>query len=290
MPKATAVWLIENTALTFDQISDFCGLHPLEVQSIADGEAAIGMVGYDPITNGQLTQEEIDRCGADPDARLEMAEVNVPRPTARTKGPRYTPVARRQDRPDAIAWLVRNFPQLSDGQISKLVGTTKPTINGVRDRTHWNINNIKPRDPVALGLVARDDLTAAIEKANRAVERAEKRKEKEAKKVEQENAPAATADQVEESAPPPTEPPIAEAPVSAEAPTAEPELKPEDVFAAPPETSSPAPEPAEEAAPEEAAPAADDDGNPFAALSQLLPQDESQSSEESDGDTEERQD
>ena len=179
MPKATAVWLIENTALTFDQISDFCGLHSLEVQSIADGEASIGMVGYDPITNGQLTKEEIDRCGADPEARLQLAETNIPRPKIRTKGPRYTPVTRRQDRPDAIAWLVKNFPQLSDGQISKLLGTTKPTINGVRDRTHWNINNIKPRDPVALGLVAREDLTAAIEKANRATERAEKRKNKE---------------------------------------------------------------------------------------------------------------
>jgi len=186
MPKATAVWLIENTALTFDQISDFCGLHPLEVQSIADGEASIGMVGYDPITNGQLTKEEIERCGADPNTKLELAEVNVPRPTMRTKGPRYTPVTRRQDRPDAIAWLVKNFPQLSDGQISKLVGTTKPTINGVRNRTHWNINNIKPRDPVALGLVSRDDLTAAIDKANRAAERAENRKIKETKNAEPE--------------------------------------------------------------------------------------------------------
>lgn len=179
MPKATAVWLIENTALTFDQISDFCGLHSLEVQSIADGDASIGMVGYDPITNGQLTKEEIDRCGADPEARLQLAETNIPQPKIRTKGPRYTPVTRRQDRPHAIAWLVKNFPQLSDGQISKLVGTTKPTINGVRDRTHWNINNIKPRDPVALGLVDREDLTAAIEKANQATERAEKRKNKE---------------------------------------------------------------------------------------------------------------
>ena len=186
MPKATAVWLIENTALTFNQISDFCGLHPLEVQSIADGEASVGMVGYDPITNGQLTKEEIERCGADPNTKLELAEVNVPRPTTRTKGPRYTPVTRRQDRPDAIAWLVKNFPQLSDGQISKLVGTTKPTINSVRNRTHWNINNIKPRDPVALGLVSRDDLTAAIDKANRSAERAEKRKIKKTKIAEPE--------------------------------------------------------------------------------------------------------
>ena len=175
MPKATAVWLIENTALTFDQVSEFCGLHPLEVQSIADGEVAIGMAGFDPITNGQLTKEEIDRCSEDPTAKLEMAEINVPRPTPRTSGPRYTPVARRQDRPDGIAWLLRNFPELSDGQIARLVGTTKPTINGIRDRTHWNIANIKPRDPVALGLCGREDLSAAIEKAKRAAERAAKR-------------------------------------------------------------------------------------------------------------------
>lgn len=182
MPKATAVWLIENTALTFDQVADFCGLHPLEVQSIADGEVAIGMAGFDPITNGQLTKEEIDRCSEDPTAKLQLAEINVPRPTPRTSGPRYTPVARRQDRPDGIAWLLRNFPELSDGQIARLVGTTKPTINGIRDRTHWNIANIKPRDPVALGLCGREDLSAAIEKARRAVERAEKRAAKQKSK------------------------------------------------------------------------------------------------------------
>ena len=184
MPKATAVWLIENTALTFDQVAEFCSLHPLEVQSIADGEVAIGMAGFDPLASGQLTQEEIDRCSADPTQALQMAEVNVPRPSTRTKGPRYTPVARRQDRPDGIAWLLRNFPELSDGQISRLVGTTKPTINGIRDRTHWNIANIKPRDPVALGLCGREELSAAIDKARRAVERAEKRKAKEKAKAE----------------------------------------------------------------------------------------------------------
>ena len=173
MPKATAVWLIENTALTFDQIAEFCSLHPLEVKSIADGEVAIGMAGFNPITNGQLTKEEIDRCSADPTAILELADVNVPRPSPRTSGPRYTPVARRQDRPDGISWLLRNFPELSDGQVARLVGTTKPTINGIRDRSHWNIANIKPRDPVALGLCSRENLSAAIEKARRAVERAE---------------------------------------------------------------------------------------------------------------------
>jgi hypothetical protein len=180
MPKATAVWLIENTALTFDQVAQFCSLHPLEVQSIADGEVAVGMAGFDPIASGQLTQEEIERCSQDPTARLKLAKADVPRPTPRTKGPRYTPVARRQDRPDGIAWLLRNFPELSDGQVARLIGTTKPTINGIRDRSHWNIANIKPRDPVALGLCSREDLSHAIDKARRAVERAEKRKTKQA--------------------------------------------------------------------------------------------------------------
>ncbi len=165
MPKATAVWLIENTALTFDQIAGFCGLHLLEVQSIADDEVAIGMVGYDPIANGQLTQDEIDRCTADPGAQLEMAPRDIPAPLVRTKGPRYTPVARRQDKPDAIAWLVRHFPDLTDAQISRLIGTTKPTISAIRERSHWNMANIKPRDPVALGLCNRREIDAALEKA-----------------------------------------------------------------------------------------------------------------------------
>lgn len=272
MPKATAVWLIDNTALTFDQVAEFCGLHPLEVQSIADGEAAIGMVGYDPITNGQLTNEEIERCAADPEARLELAEVNVPRPLARTKGPRYTPVARRQDRPDAIAWLVKNFPQLSDGQISKLVGTTKPTINGVRERTHWNMNNIKPRDPVALGLVARDDLTAAIEKANRAVERAEKRKAKEAGTT----IPVAA-----------SEPVAAPVEIPVEEPVAEPSIDPDVVFAPRPDAETAAEPEAEAPAAE---PAIEDDGNPFAALGSLLPADGVPSSDDQDSGSEEKQD
>ncbi len=164
MPKATAVWLIENTALTFDQIAEFCSLHVLEVQSIADDEVAIGMAGYDPITNAQLTQEEIDRCVADPDARLAMAVHNMPPPALRTKGPRYTPVARRQDKPDAIAWLVRNYPDLKDAQISRLVGTTKPTITAVRERTHWNMSNIKAQDPVRLDLCTRVELDVALKK------------------------------------------------------------------------------------------------------------------------------
>ena len=180
MPKATAVWLIDNTTLTFDQIGDFCALHPLEVKGIADGEVAIGMTGLNPITAGQLTHEEIERCSKDSTQALQLSEAKVPRPRGRTKGPRYTPVSKRQDRPNAIAWLVRNFPELTDGQIGRLIGTTKPTITSVRDRTHWNIANIKAQDPVALGIISRQDLTTEIEKARRAAERAEKRKKKQA--------------------------------------------------------------------------------------------------------------
>ena len=181
MPKATAVWLIENTTLTFNQVADFCNLHPLEVQGIADGEVAIGMTGLDPIVAGQLTQEEIERCSADPELVLKLAEAKVPRPRSRTKGPKYTPVAKRHDRPNGIAWLVRNFPELSDGQIGRLIGTTKPTINSVRDRTHWNMANIKAQDPVALGICSREDLSIEIEKARRVAERNAKR-QKEKKK------------------------------------------------------------------------------------------------------------
>jgi len=165
MPKATAVWLIDNTALTFDQIGDFCNLHPLEVQAIADGEIGAGMQGYDPVTNAQLSREEITRCEADSDARLKMASSNLPQPTARTKGPRYVPVARRGDKPDAIAWLVKHHPELSDAQIGKLIGTTKDTITKIRERTHWNIANIQPKHPAMLGLCRQPDLNAAIEKA-----------------------------------------------------------------------------------------------------------------------------
>jgi hypothetical protein len=172
MPKATAVWLVENTALTFDQIAEFCGLHPLEVKGIADGEVAQGIVGLDPVARGQLTQEEIERCEADPRAHLSLAPQNIPLPKARSKGPRYTPVSRRQDRPDAIAWLVRNHPELSDAQICKLIGTTKPTIQSVRDRTHWNSANIKPNDPVTLGLCTQIELDEAVEKAAQRVKAA----------------------------------------------------------------------------------------------------------------------
>jgi hypothetical protein len=171
MPKATAVWLVENTSLTFDQIGDFCGLHPLEVQAIADGEVAVQMQGLDPIVNGQLTLEEIERCQKDPAARLKISAEAMPVPMFKHRGPRYTPIAKRQDKPDAIAWLLKSHPELSDGQISKLIGTTKPTIQGVRDRTHWNATNIKPRHPVALGLCTPAELDNAVARANRGKKR-----------------------------------------------------------------------------------------------------------------------
>jgi len=179
MPKATAVWLVENTSLSFDQIGEFCGLHALEVQAIADGEVALQMQGLDPIANGQLTLEEIERCQADPTARLQLAKEAVPVSIVKHRGPRYTPIAKRQDKPNAIAWIVKNHPELSDGQISKLVGTTKPTIRAVRDRTHWNTQNIKPQHPVSLGLCTLEELEAAVTRANRG------------KKVEVEAPPAA---------------------------------------------------------------------------------------------------
>ena len=167
MPKATAVWLVENTALTFKQIADFCGLHILEIQAIADEEVAVGMQGLDPITNGQLTKDEIALCEADPSAKLAMIRNDIPQPSARGKGPRYTPLSKRQDKPDAIAWLLRHYPELSDAQIGRLIGTTKPTINAVRDRSHWNSPNLKPRSPVELGLCKHDDLRFALDKAQR---------------------------------------------------------------------------------------------------------------------------
>jgi len=165
MPKATAVWLVENTALTFEQIADFCELHPLEIQAIADGEVANQMQGLDPVANGQTTAEEIARCQADPEARLELAPQAAPVQLVRRTGPRYTPIAKRQDKPDAIAFLLRSHPELSDTQISKLIGTTKPTIAAVRDRTHWNSPNIKPRHPVELGLCTFAEFEAALSRS-----------------------------------------------------------------------------------------------------------------------------
>ncbi len=165
MPKATAVWLIDKTALTFTQIADFCGMHPLEVQAIADGEVAQGINGYDPVANSQVTAEEIARCEQDPEARLKIMPITSHTPK-KQKGARYTPVAKRNDRPDGIAFVLRNYPQLSEAQIIKLLGTTKDTIQKVRDRQHWNSPNIKPRDPVILGLCTQTDLNAMVSAAN----------------------------------------------------------------------------------------------------------------------------
>ena len=162
MPKATAVWLVENTSLTFEQIAAFCGLHSLEVQAIADGEVAVGMVGLDPVANGQLTKAEIERCERNQDLRLKLLVPDLPLPAARSKGPRYTPITKRGDKPDAIAWLLKHHPELSDAQLCRLIGTTKPTIAAVRDRTHWNAPNIKPRNPVLLGLCTQRELEEAL--------------------------------------------------------------------------------------------------------------------------------
>ena len=163
MPVVTAVWLVDNTGLTFKQIADFCQLHELEVQGIADGTVAINMMGQDPTSHGQLTQDEIDRCVADPSSRLVLDAKSV-QASVRSKGPRYTPVSKRGDKPDAIAWLVRHHPELSDAQIGRLVGTTKPTIMAIRSRTHWNIKNIQANDPVALGLCRQLELDEMVQK------------------------------------------------------------------------------------------------------------------------------
>lgn len=164
MPKATAVWLVDNTTLSFRQIAEFCGLHPLEVQGIADGEVAQNIVGLDPIANSQLTRDEIKRCEDDASADLEL-RTTLTMPSRSTKGARYTPVSKRQDRPSAIAWILRHHPELTDAQVQRLLGTTKDTINKIRDRTHWNIQQIKPIDPVSLGICTQTELAAAVEKA-----------------------------------------------------------------------------------------------------------------------------
>jgi hypothetical protein len=168
MPKATAVWLVDNTALSFDQIADFCKLHPLEVKAIADGDAAQGIKGLDPIQTGQLTREQITEAEADADKRLALTAQKVDMPsTDRKKGPRYTPVSRRQDRPNAILWLVRNHPELKDAAIMRLVGTTKTTIAAIRERTHWNATALAPMDPVTLGLCTQTDLDFEVNRANK---------------------------------------------------------------------------------------------------------------------------
>jgi hypothetical protein len=160
MPHATAAWLVDNSALTFQQIADYCGLHVLEVQAIADDTAATKLTGRDPVRAGELALEEIEKGQADPDYKLRMSK--GPEQLRRTKGPRYTPVSKRQDKPDGIAWIIRNHPEVSDAQISKLIGTTKTTIAAIRDRSHWNIANIVQKDPVTLGLCSQRELDAVV--------------------------------------------------------------------------------------------------------------------------------
>ncbi|HCN31694.1 MAG TPA: DUF1013 domain-containing protein [Rhodobiaceae bacterium] len=179
MPKATAVWLIDNTALSFDQIADFCGLHSLEVKGIADGDVAQGIKGLDPISNGQVTRDELERCQQDPESRLKLSESrsNLPE-QKKKKGANYTPLSKRQERPDAIYWLVRNHPELNDAQVSRLIGTTKPTIQSIRNRDHWNMGSLKPVDPVTLGLCKQIDLDTEVEKAAKRVDRQQKQSNK----------------------------------------------------------------------------------------------------------------
>jgi len=226
MPKATAVWLIDNTSLTFEQIARFCNLHALEVKGIADGDVAFGIKGMDPISSGQLTRDELETAQAAPDHELSLAKPKVEIPEVKTKrGPRYTPVSRRQERPDAIFWLLKNHPELTDGQIIKLVGTTKPTIKAIRDRTHWNSTNIKAVDPVTLSLCSQIELDGAVQKAARKVQIEREKLEKEAAKMGT-ILPAA-----QTISPAPTVPEYAEILSSADAQKAVAEPKTSDVFA-----------------------------------------------------------
>ncbi len=249
MPKATAVWLVDNTILTFQQIGDFCGLHALEVKGIADGDVAQGIQGLDPITSGQLTREELDRCAEDPEASLEIVISDIDLPELKQRGGRYTPLSRRQDRPNAIAWLIRNHPELSDAQITKLVGTTKPTILTVRERTHWNMPNIKPVDPVTLGLCRQIELDGAVQKARAKEERLREKAEKETKKAQAEQLAAA------EAAGMPSTQPVPEAAPAIDAGEPQPNIP--ESFA---DLSSGSDAPANAAPP---APAEDDSTDPF---------------------------
>jgi hypothetical protein len=176
MPKATAVWLVDNTSLTFEQIADFCGLHPLEVKGIADEDVAKGIKGQDPVSAGQLTREAIEAAEKDPKIRLKMAAPKHKMPAIKQKkAPRYTPVSKRQDKPDAVYWILRNHPEFADADIIKLIGTTKATIQKIRERSHWNATNIKAVDPVTLGLCTQLELDLAVTRATQKRERAEKR-------------------------------------------------------------------------------------------------------------------
>jgi hypothetical protein len=253
MPKATAVWLVDNTTLTFDQIASFCNLHALEVQGIADGEVAAGIKGLDPIATGQLSPDEIERCARDAAQRLRRSDARLRETQRRSKGPRYTPLSRRQDRPNAIAWLVRYHPELTDAQVSKLVGTTKQTINAVRDRTHWNISNITPQDPVTLGLSSQVDLDGAVQKAQDKLAKQQAKADKElAKKraanltaAEEAGQPSAQPAEEEETESVESPEPEVTAPEIPEKPAVEPSL--ENTFGKSPEAETPAEEEAPKA-------------------------------------------
>ena len=183
MPKATAVWLIENTSLTFKQIADFCGLHELEIKGMADGDVSVGIKAYNPILSNQLTREEIELSSKDPNRPLQLKEKNIDIEVKKMIGTKYTPIAQREDKPNAIAWLTKNYPMLADSQICKLVGSTKNTVDAIRNRKHWNMSNISPKDPVMASLCSQTDLQAAIDKAKTKVEREAKKKAREEKKA-----------------------------------------------------------------------------------------------------------
>lgn len=171
MPKATASWLVDNTALTFEQIAEFCGLHPLEIQAMADGDVSVGIMGTNPILANELTAEEIARCEKNPNTKLKMTKSDLPKPRLRSKGPRYTPVVKRAEKPNAVAYLLKTYPQLADVQIAKLIGSTKPTVDAIRNRTHPQMTTIKPADPVLLGLCTSEELQKAIRRADRRLAR-----------------------------------------------------------------------------------------------------------------------
>ena len=186
MPKATAIWLVENTALTFKQIADFCGMHELEIKGIADGEVGMGIKGLNPISTNQLTKEEIDKAADDPEHSLELIQNEITIQTERDpKQKKYTPLSKRQERPDAISWLLRNHPELKDSQVAKLVGSTKNMVVSIKNKTNWNMSNIRPQDPVGLGLCKQVDLDEALEKAERSQKRAAKKKLKEERLLQQ---------------------------------------------------------------------------------------------------------
>ena len=188
MPKATAVWLVENTTLTFKQIADFCDLHELEVKGIADGDVARGIKAYNPILAGQLSRDEIDSCSNDPNKKLKLIKKINQVEVKERKKPKYTPLSKRQDRPDACLWLCKNAPELNDGQISKLVNSTKNTVSLIRKKSYWNFSNLMPRDPVILGLCTQEAFQKALEKAERRIEREKKAKIREEKKLAKEMA------------------------------------------------------------------------------------------------------